>query len=101
MSIPDWTLLSNHGHVLVCIARDPDVKIREVAAAVGLTDRAVHGIITDLVEAGFVDKHRLGRRNHYEVHPEAPLRHPIEQDHHVGELLAAVALDDPGHVQSG
>lgn len=87
MSNHDWTLLSNHGHVLVCIARDPDIRIRDVAAAVGLTDRAVHGIITDLVEAGFVEKARFGRRNHYSVHPEAPLRHPIEKDHHVGELL--------------
>jgi DNA-binding MarR family transcriptional regulator len=88
---PGWTLLSNHGHVLVCLAQDPDIRVRDIADAVGITQRAVQGIIADLVEAGFVDRERTGRRNHYELHPELPLRHPLEEGHAVGELLAAIA----------
>lgn len=91
MRDPGWTFLSNHGHVLVCLARDPDARLREIAAAVGITERTVHGIVSDLVEAGYVEKERLGRRNHYELHPELPMRHPLEDGHLVGELLAVIA----------
>lgn len=96
-----WTLLSNHGHVLVCLARDPDTRIRDVAVAVGLTERAVQGIISDLVAAGYVDKRRLGRRNHYRVHTEVPLRHPVEQEHQLGDLLDAVAPEASRSVVDG
>lgn len=87
-----WTFLSNHGHVLVVLQRDPDARVRDIAAAVGITQRAVQGILGDLVAAGYVEKERLGRRNHYELHPELPMRHPLEEGHLVGELLDA--LDD-------
>ena len=91
---PGWTFLSNHGHVMVCLARDPDARLRDVAAQVGITERAVQGIVADLVRDGYVDKERFGRRNHYEVHGEMPLRHPLESDHLLGELLDAIAAPE-------
>jgi predicted transcriptional regulator of viral defense system len=87
---PGWTFFTNHGHVLVCLADDPTVRTRDVAAQVGITERAAQGIIGDLVEAGFVTRIKEGRRNRYEVHPERPLRHPLEADHTVGELLVTL-----------
>jgi len=88
---PSWTFLTNHGHVLVCIAQNPDVRISEIADLVGIGERAAQGIVTDLVEGGYVTRTRVGRRNHYAVEPSKPLRHPLERDHQVGELLRAVA----------
>ena len=70
-----WTFLSHHAQVLLCIARDPDVRLREIATAVGITERAVQAIVNDLVAEGYVDRTRVGRRNHYAVHPDVPLRH--------------------------
>ena len=70
-----WTFLSNHGHVLVSLARDPDARTRDVAAAVGITERAVQQIIHDLVEQGYVEKVKVGRRNRYTVVRSAHLRH--------------------------
>ena len=87
-----WTFLSNHGHVMICLARDPDSRLRDVAAQVGITERAVQGIVADLVRDGYVDKERLGRRNHYDVHLDMPMRHPLESDHTVGEFLEAFAI---------
>lgn len=86
----NWTFLTNHGHVLVCIATNPDVRISEIADQVGIGERAAQGIVTDLVEGGYVSRTKVGRRNRYSVHPELPLRHPLERDHQVGELLRAV-----------
>jgi DNA-binding IclR family transcriptional regulator len=91
---PGWTFLTNHGHVLVCIAKNADVRISEIAAQVGIGERAAQGIVTDLVEGGYVTRTRVGRRNHYMVNPTLPLRHPLERDHQVGELLHAVATPD-------
>ncbi len=85
-----WTLLSNHGHVLVCISEDADIRGRDIAARVGITERAALSIVADLVEAGYVSKDRVGRRNQYEIHPELPLRHPVESEHSIGELLVAL-----------
>lgn len=85
-----WTFLSNHAHVLVCLARDPDVRLREVAAAVGVTERAVQGIVGDLERAGVISRHRQGRRNRYLVHLEAPLRHPLEAHCPIRVLLEMV-----------
>jgi hypothetical protein len=90
----EWTFLTNHAHVLLCVARDPGVRLREVADAVGITERAAQRIVTDLVEAGYLERHREGRRNRYEVHPRLPMRHPLEQQHAVGEVLAV--LTGPG-----
>lgn len=85
-----WTFLSNHGHVLVCLARDPEARLRDVALAVGITERAVQKIVSDLEEAGVVERLRDGRRNRYRLHPERPLRHPIEAHRSVGALLGMV-----------
>ena len=82
-----WTFLSNHGHVLLCIRRDPTARIRDIAERVGITERAAQGILSDLVEAGYVERHRVGRRNNYLIAAERELRHPMESDHRVGELL--------------
>ena len=84
---PPWTFLSNHGHILVCIARDPNIRVREIAKAVGITERAVQRILGELEEAGVILRRRQGRRTHYEIDGELPLRHPIEADHSVDELL--------------
>lgn len=85
-----WNFLSNHAHVLVCLARDPDVRLRDVAVAVGITERAVFKIVTELEEAGVIRRTREGRRNHYDIDRSAKLRHPLEADRTVGSLLAAL-----------
>jgi hypothetical protein len=85
-----WTFLTNHAHVLICIAQDPGIRGRDIADRVGITERAAQGIVSDLVKEGYVTRTRIGRRNQYEVHPDLPLRHPVEQDHKVEELLALV-----------
>ena len=92
----DWTFLSNHAHVLVYISRLPRARMREIAAGVGITERAAQRIVADLVEAGYLTRTREGRRNRYEGHPEAPLRHDLEQDAAVGALLDAVGGSPEG-----
>ncbi|MBT8467177.1 MAG: winged helix-turn-helix domain-containing protein [Deltaproteobacteria bacterium] len=89
-TLPAWTFLSNHGHVLICIARDPNVRVREIAQAVGVTERAVQRILSELEEASVIVRTRQGRRTHYDVNERLPLRHPIEAHHSVGELVRAV-----------
>jgi hypothetical protein len=85
-----WTFLTNHAHVLVCIAEEPDIRGRDIATRVGITERAAQAIVGDLVTEGYVTRTRVGRRNRYEVQPDAPLRHPLEHDHTVGELLVTL-----------
>ena len=89
-SPPDWTFLSNHGHVLLCIARDPNVRVREIALSVGITERAVQRILAELEEVGVISRTRQGRRTHYGINEAVPLRHPIESNHSVGELMQLV-----------
>jgi DNA-binding Lrp family transcriptional regulator len=86
-----WTFLSNHAHVLVCLAADPDSRLRDVAARVGITERAVQKIVGDLEDAGVIERVRSGRRNSYRLHLAVPLRHPLEAHRTVGALLSAVA----------
>ena len=86
-SAPPWSFLSNHGHVLICVARDPDIRVREIALAVGITERAVHRILGELEEVGVISRRRHGRRTHYQIDERLPLRHPVEAHHSVGELL--------------
>jgi len=87
-STPPWTFLSNHGHILVCVARDPNIRVREIAQAVGITERAVQRILGELEAAGVILRRRNGRRTHYEIDGELPLRHPVEADHTIEELLS-------------
>lgn len=82
-----WTFLTNHTHVLLCLARDPDVTLRTVADVVGITERAVQRIVRDLETAGVIRRERQGRRNHYSVHPDFHLRHPLEAHRTVRDLL--------------
>lgn len=88
---PDWTFLSNHAHVIVCLAADPDSRIRDVADSVGVTERTVTGIIADLEAAGIVTVGKVGRRNSYRINRRARLRHPLEQHKTVGDLLKAIS----------
>ena len=85
-----WTFLTNHGHVLICLARDPDARLRDVAMAVGITERAVQKIVSDLEEGGVVQRVREGRRNRYRLFLDRPMRHPVEAHRNVGELLAMI-----------
>ena len=73
-----WTFLTNHAHVLICLSQDPALRLRDVASRVGITERAVQRIVSGLEEAGYLTRDRTGRRNTYEIHPDLPLRHPIE-----------------------
>jgi DNA-binding MarR family transcriptional regulator len=82
-----WDFLTNHAHVLTCVADDPGIRLRDIAAAVGITERAAHRILSELVEEGYVLRQREGRRNRYRVVPQLPLRHPLEQGREVGDLL--------------
>jgi hypothetical protein len=91
-SRPTWTFLTNHAHVLICIAEDPDTRLRDIAARVGITERAAQAIVADLETGGYLTRTKVGRRNTYEVHPNLPFRHAIEQDHQVGELLGLLDL---------
>jgi DNA-binding IclR family transcriptional regulator len=88
-----WTFLSNHAHVLVCLAADPQSRLRDVAAAVGITERAVQKIVSDLEQAGVLARTRAGRRNTYRLDLSVPLRHPLESHRTVGALLALVRED--------
>ena len=96
MSEPDegagtWTLLTGHGHVLVEIARNPDARIRDIAAVAGLTERAVQAIVADLEAAGYLTRTRTGRRTLYSVNPDMFFRHPAQEGHRVGPFLALLA----------
>ena len=85
-----WTFLSNHGHVLVALSRDPRARLRDLAQAVGITERSVLLILSDLEEEGILERIREGRRNRYVLHLDAPLRHSLEEHRTVGELVAMV-----------
>lgn len=85
-----WTFLTNHAHVLLCLAREPGARMRDVADLVGITERAVQRIVADLEEAGYIERRRDGRRNRYSVQVDLPLRHPIEQHRSVSALIALV-----------
>lgn len=91
-----WTFLSNHAHVLICLAREPDLVLREVALRVGITERAVQKIVADLEEAGALKRKREGRRNHYWINRGFRLRHALEEHAEIGNLLDSVASVDLG-----
>jgi hypothetical protein len=92
---PRWTFLTNHAHVLLCLARNDDLPLREVADAVGITLRATQSIVADLEAAGYLERRRHGRQNTYALHPDQPLRHPLERDHAIGELLDLLTPQRP------
>ena len=87
----DWTFFTNHAHVLVCLGRDPDARLREVASEVGITEGAAQRIVAELVEAGYLERTRVGRRNTYELKAGMRLRHPLESGHSIGEILEVIS----------
>jgi len=86
-SVSTWTFLTNHAHVLICIAQDPGIRLRDVAERVGITERAAQRIVADLEGDGYLERTRVGRRNHYRVHLELGFRHPLEEHISVGSLI--------------
>jgi predicted transcriptional regulator len=90
----DWSFLTNHARVLLCIARDPGVRLRDIAARLGITERTAYSIVTDLVKAGYVVREKDGRRNRYQIQGHLPLPEPTSQERTVGEILALLAGAD-------
>jgi DNA-binding IclR family transcriptional regulator len=88
MTVPSWTFLTNHAQVLLCIAHDPGMRLRDIAARLGITERSVFGIVTDLAEAGYIVKQKNGRRNRYQIQAHLPLPEATSQERTVGEVLA-------------
>lgn len=86
-ALSSWTFFTNHTHVLLCIRQDPEIRLRDVAALVGITERAAQAIVSDLEREGYLRRERVGRRNRYELNLSLPLRHPLEEHHTVEEIL--------------
>lgn len=95
MSAPSWTFLTNHAQVLLCIARDPGIRLRDIADRVGITERSAYGIVLDLAEAGYIVKEKTGRRNRYQIQTHLPLPEPSNRERTVGEVLALLAGSEP------
>lgn len=93
--LPGWTFLTNHGHVLVCIAQHADIRISQIADLVGIGERAAHRIVGELVRDGYVVRTKNGRRNTYAVDFSRPLRHPLEREHTIGEIFRVLSGKSP------
>lgn len=91
-----WTFLTNHAHVMIALAADPDMRVRDLAAVVGITERAAQRIVGELVEGGYLIRHKQGRRNHYSLNTDLPLRHPLEGHRTVGRLIDALSAAPAG-----
>ncbi len=91
-----WTFLTNHARVLLCIAHDPGVRLRDIAASLDITERGAYGIVTDLAEAGYIVKEKNGRRNRYQIQAHLPLPEPTSQERTVGEVLVLLTGADAG-----
>jgi DNA-binding IclR family transcriptional regulator len=89
--VASWTFLTNHAQVLLCVAHDPGVRLRDIAASLNITERSAFGIIADLVEAGYIVKEKDGRRNRYHIQAHLPLPEPAGRDRTVGEVLDLLA----------
>ena len=87
MAVAEWSFLTNHAQVLVCIAHDPGVRLRDIAATLGITERTAYGIVTDLTEAGYVVKNKDGRRNRYQIQAHLPMREAVSRERTIGEVL--------------
>jgi len=92
--VAEWGFLTNHARVLLCIAHDPGVRLRDIAARTGVTERTAYGIVTDLTEAGYVVKHKDGRRNRYQIQAHLPLPGSGSRERTIGEILALLAGTD-------
>jgi MarR family len=96
--VAEWSFLTNHARVLLCVAHDPGVRLRDIAASLGITERTAHGIITDLAGAGYVVKQRDGRRNRYQIEAHLPLPEPGTREPAIGEVLAVLLGNKDGRV---
>ena len=85
-----WTFLTNHSHVLICLRRNPELRLRDIGDPVGITERSVFNIVNDLEAAGYIERHRVGRRNEYLLLTDRPMRHAVEQGKTVDDLLEAM-----------
>jgi hypothetical protein len=94
--VATWTFLTNHARVLLCIAHDPGVRLRDIAASLDITERGAYGIVTDLAEAGYIVKQKNGRRNRYQIQAHLPLPEPTSQERTVGEVLVLLTGEDAG-----
>jgi predicted ArsR family transcriptional regulator len=90
-----WRFVTNHTQVLLVIARNNEIRARDIAAEVGITERAAQRIVADLIESGYVESVRVGRRNHYTIDRTVTMRHPAQHDHEIGALLDLLKLDEP------
>jgi DNA-binding IclR family transcriptional regulator len=90
-----WSFLTNHARALLCIANDPGIRLREIAATLGVTERSAYGIVTDLAEAGYVVKEKDGRRNRYEIQAHLPMRESISRERTIGEVLGLLLDANP------
>ena len=90
----NWSFLTSHARVLMCIARDPGARLRGIAASLGVTERSARGIVAELAEAGYVVKQKDGRRNRYQIQAHLPVPEPASRDRTVGEVLALLADTD-------
>jgi len=107
----NWSFLTNHAQVLLCIANDPGARLREIGAAVGITERAAHRIVTELADAGYLSRTRVGRRNRYTIQSDLPIPDPLARQQRIGDLLALLdrggapgergAVIDSGPVATG
>jgi IclR helix-turn-helix domain len=88
-----WGFLTNHAHVLLCVARDPRPRAREIADQVGITERSTQGILADLIAEGYITRTKVGRRNHYKLNPRGHLRHPVFSDLSIGPLIDVLTTD--------
>ena len=89
-----WRFLSNHTQVLLCLDRDPSARFRDIAQRVGITERAAQRIVADLIESGYVESERVGRRNRYRIRTDIAMRHPAQDGHEIGQLLKLLQLND-------
>ena len=87
---PSWSFLTNHAQVLLCIAHDPGVRLRDIGEAVGITERAAHRIVAELAAAGYLARRRTGRRNHYTIKSHLPVPDPLAREQKIGDLLAVL-----------
>ena len=95
MTPHSWTFLSNHAHVILCLARNPAQPLREVSLAVGITERAVQRIVSELEAAGYLERSKVGRQNTYTLHRDIKLRHPLEQGTTIGDILNVIENPPP------
>jgi DNA-binding IclR family transcriptional regulator len=93
--VESWSFLTNHARVLLCIAHDPGMRLRDIAASVGITERSAYGIVTDLTESGYIVKQKDGRRNRYQIQVHLPMRESASQQPAIGEVLALLTRAGP------